>query len=562
MLAFPDEARAQGAGAFQGRTIEKVEWQGLERVSHHQMQQKIATREGGALDAPTLSKDMERLFRTGEFESEDPRETPVSVEVVLANPANAAGPVKVIFHCHERGTVGKVTFDDSLADALKRSDVDETVKTKKGSLFDSYRVKLDASELRAKVVEKGYLHAEIAPVTTKTESGVSVKFQCRLGPKVHVEEIVFDMRCPRCGEPMTAEDETCSRCKTKRDVPDPRVVKDLDGPNAMETKERKLFGLLESGFFDRRALRRDLDRVARYYRSLGYLDAKVYLDRYESSDDRSSLKVHIRVDEGERYTVSGVSLEGVHVFSKEKIVAELKMRPGRPLLGEDLRADIDKIKRLYGDRAYIHAEVDVDFRYDVTRKLLDVTFRVSEGPKVRIDRIRIEGNDKTRENVIRRDLSFYPGEYFDATKFEESYARLARKQYWKDIRWDFEPGSEPGREDFVLRVEEQRTGQFTIGGGISSNAGVFGNIALRQSNFDITAVPTSWRDVIDGHAFSGAGQLFAIQFSPGKDRSQYRVTFEEPWLLGYPVIFGVEGYIFDRNYGSEEWSENRIGGSV
>src|SRR5581483_10173529 len=132
-------------------------------------------------------------------------------------------------------------------------------------------------------------------------------------PKVHVDAIIFE------GSKQL----------------DPNVVKDAEGANALETKEQKLFGLLEAGAFDRRALRRDFDRIARYYRSQGFLDAKVYLDHYEFSDDREKLKIHVRVDEGERYNVQSVKIEGANVIPTDKIYPELKLTNGRSFLGED-----------------------------------------------------------------------------------------------------------------------------------------------------------------------------------------------------------------------------------
>ena len=91
------------------------------------------------------------------------------------------------------------------------------------------------------------------------------------------------------------------------------------------------------------------------------------------------------------------------------------------------------------------------------------------------------------------------------------------------MRLDFEPGAAPGREDLVLKVEETRTGTFILGGGISTNAGLFGNIALTQRNFDITNVPTSWRDVVEGHMFTGAGQTFSIlRFPAARPRNTCR----------------------------------------
>ncbi len=540
VLALPAAARAQDNRTYDGLEIADVRFEGLARTSELELTStKIDTKKGDKFSADVLQKDVERLYRTGDFESVDDK-PPIDVRVEYADATHKA--VIVTFRVRERQPVkAPIHYDPHLLDALKRSEIDDIVKTRPRALFDRYRVAQDAKDLQAKLLEKGYLYAEVTFKADPTGAAVDVSFIGKPGPKVHVDEIVFD---------------GASKL-------DPGVVKDAEGANALETKERKWFGLGESGNFDRRALRRDLDRIAKYYRSEGYLDAKVYLDRYETSDDRTKLKIHVRIEEGERYNIQGLTVEGAHVFATADIYKELKLKPGRAFRGEDLRADIDKIKRMYGDKAYIHAEVEVDLKYNVNRKVLDVHYRIVEGLKIRIDRIKVEGNDKTKEQVIRRELVFYPGEYFDASKVEKSINALGRLRYFKDVRIDFEPGSEPGREDLVLKIEEARTGSFTLGGGISTNAGIFGNISLTQRNFDITNVPTSWRDLTEGHAFTGAGQTFSIQLQPGKERSQYRISFVEPWLFdigGNGVLLGLDGVIFDRQ--REDWLEQRYGGTL
>lgn len=535
VLALPTVAAAQ-TSPYDGNDVTDVKFEGLSRVSEFALKAKIETTKGKAFSALTLQHDVERLYRTGEFESATADQPPVDAKVELVDPLKPKGPVVVTFRVRERKPVRKIIFEG--LDALKKTEIDDLVKTQPRGLFDNYRLQQDAKDLKTKLIEKGYLYAEVKTDKKDTGAGIDVWFIGNVGPKVHVDEVLFE---------------------GAKEL-DPSIVKDAEGPNALETKERKWFGLGDSGVFDRRALRRDLDRVARYYRSMGFLDAKVYLDRYEASEDRTKLKIHIRVEEGERYNVNALQIQGARIVDSEKILKELRLQPGKAFLGEDLRADIDRIKRMYADRAYIHSEVDVDIKYDQARKLLDLTYRVNEGPKVRIDRIKVEGNDKTRENVIRRELIFHPGEYFDATKVERSLNNLGRLRYFKDVRIDFEPGSEPGREDVVLKIEEARTGSFVLGGGISTNAGLFGNIALTQRNFDITNIPTSWRDLTEGHAFTGAGQTFSIQLQPGKERSQYRVSFVEPWLGGYPVPLSVDAFIFDRQ--REDWLEQRYGGTV
>jgi outer membrane protein insertion porin family len=134
------------------------------------------------------------------------------------------------------------------------------------------------------------------------------------------------------------------------------------------------------------------------------------------------------------------------------------------------------------------------------------------------------------------------------------------------------PGSEPGltppdaspfREptaDITAFVEETRTGRFSFGVGINSDAGVVGNIVLDETNFDITRVPTSFQDVLNGTAFRGAGQRFRMEAVPGSVLQRYLVSFNEPYLWDTPISFGTSAYFFDRLY--NDWSEQRIGGTL
>ncbi len=109
-------------------------------------------------------------------------------------------------------------------------------------------------------------------------------------------------------------------------------------------------------------------------------------------------------------------------------------------------------------------------------------------------------------------------------------------------------------------VSETQTGRFMFGAGINSDAGVTGQIVIDERNFDITRVPTSWRDFIDGTAFRGAGQGFRIEAMPGSEVQRYLVSFTEPYLLNTPVSLNLSGFLFDRRY--FDWDEQRVGGRL
>lgn len=526
-LLAPSAARAQDEWDWaEGRVVKRVQWSGLERINPAEALGMIATRPGAAFSSNTLSLDLSRLYRSGRFGS--PREgvPPVSVTVRLEGEG-----VIVELTVHELRPVLRVVFE--LSDGVKRSDVEALVTTRAGLTFDPFQLERDERAVRKKLQEDGYLHAEISHRVVPQEAGVDLFVTVRAGPQVYVDEIVYE----------------------GAEQLDPSVVADAQGPDALETKEREVFGLLEKGVYRPEAMRRDLERIARYYRSQGFLDVQVYLLEERFSLDGEALTLVVGIEEGVRYTVRRVGVEDTKVLDGDQIAALLPLKPGRPFLGEDLRGSLEKIRHLYGQRAYVHARIDADVRYDSERHLLDVDLKVDEGPRVRIEQIKIVGNSKTQEKVIRRELSLYPGEFFDADEVEASIARLGRLNYFSDVRIDFEPGSQPGSEHLLVIVDEARTGSFVLGGGVSTASGFFGNITLNQRNFDLFDVPSSWRDFIEGRAFTGAGQNLTISLQPGRQRSAYSIEFTEPYFLGLPVVFSLEGAIADR--ARETWLEAR-----
>ncbi len=534
----PRAARAQDPTPWEwaeGRMVQAVEWDGLVRLNPSEPQSMIETRAGEVFSAQRLSLDIARLYRSGRFGW--PREGIPPISVVVRQ-GDGEGVI-VEFTVHERARVRREPFVIQDGDeVLEQKELDELIRTRAGSTYDPYQIKRDVRALRRALRAKGHLLAEIDERVETHASGVDVYFTIRPGPAVYVDEIVYE----------------------GAEQLDPSIVASAQGPDALETKERQLWGLLEPGVYDPEALERDLDRIVRYYRSQGFLDAHVYKLDEQYSLDGEAVTVVLGVEEGPRYGVRRVAVEGTRVLDGDRILERLPLQPGRPFLADDLRGSLEQIRHLYGQRAYVHARVDVDVRYDRQRSMLDVTLRVDEGPRVRIEQIRIVGNEKTQEEVIRRELSFYPGEYFDADAVQASLGRLSRLRYFKDVRIDFEPGSEPGRENVVLYVEEARTGSFVVGGGVSTATGFFGNISLNQRNFDILDPPTSLDDFLSGRFFTGAGQNLSISIQPGRERSQYSIEFTEPWLLGLPVPFTVQGSARDRQ--REDWLESRLGARI
>ena len=115
-------------------------------------------------------------------------------------------------------------------------------------------------------------------------------------------------------------------------------------------------------------------------------------------------------------------------------------------------------------------------------------------------------------------------------------------------------------KDVVINVQEDNTGSLMFGLGVNSDIGLTGSIVLNERNFDITRVPTSFDDLINGTAFRGAGQEFRVEAVPGTQLQRYSISWREPFLFDTPYSLLVSGYYYQRYF--NEYSEDRVGGRL
>jgi len=157
--------------------------------------------------------------------------------------------------------------------------------------------------------------------------------------------------------------------------------------------------------------------------------------------------------------------------------------------------------------------------------------------------------------VIRRELRIHPGDKFEWYKVDRSRQRLDNLGYFGEIDFEVQPTEEKNKEDLVVRVKEAKTGEFSIGAGYSSVDEFIGLVELSQRNFDLTNPPT----------FTGGGQRISLRAEMGTTRNDYELSFTEPWLFGYPYLFGLDLYQHTRERERDvgyAWDEKRRGFSL
>ena len=285
------------------------------------------------------------------------------------------------------------------------------------------------------------------------------------------------------------------------------------------------------------------------YLDRGYLDVRLDAPTPEP-DDGGNVMLYFNVREGEPYRFGDVSVEGITLFPESALQPQVMTRSGDVASMGLVRLTAQGLQDYYGSRGYIDTRVTPTLTPRAGERTADVVYRVREGELVTVGNIRIRGNTRTRDKVIRRELLVYPGDVYNDVKARRSERRLSNLGYFSSVRRDALQTSTPHERDLVFEVEEKRTGQFMVGAGFSSVENVIGYVELSQGNFDLKGWPT----------FTGGGQKLKTRAQIGSNREDYEISFVEPWFLNRKLALGVD--LFRNEYSYTDYAVERTGAAV
>ncbi|MBT5845344.1 MAG: BamA/TamA family outer membrane protein, partial [Verrucomicrobiales bacterium] len=258
------------------------------------------------------------------------------------------------------------------------------------------------------------------------------------------------------------------------------------------------------------------------------------------------------------------------VIPKLTLMSLIRMREGEVYAPEQLlrsgpKSDLRAIQNQYGRKSHINARVLRVIRKPVTgTDKINLVFKIFEGNPFNLDLVQIEGNEKTKDFVIRRELAISSGERFDMGRVERSRSRIEGMRIFESVRTfarrgpDARQGANPGEtltDDLVVAVREKNTGNFMIGGGFSTDSGAFANVIMGQENFDIKR----WRRP---HLLQGAGQKIRLKTVAGGKYKNYRLDFEEPWLLDRKLKLTTSLYAEEMSYYSTKFNVDQTGFNI
>ncbi len=501
----PIEPVPEDGAPPEGPLVRGVRIEGLQRIEEDTVRLNLQQGNGVPLQRDLIAEDIRRLYGLGYFE--DVR--------VTTEPAGE-GAVRLVYSFEERPIVRSVTFSGN--HEIEDEKIQEVIDVPLRSMLDMNRLRRVSDRIKDLYVEKGYNFTQVYAETTRLPNHeVSVHFRIEENLKVSVNRITF------IGNDVFSSERLAE---------------------IIETKEDGLFSFLtDSGVFKEGSLARDVEMLTNFYLNHGYIKIRVAPPSAYLSPDRKSVSVTYRIEEGPQYFVGDVKLQGELIFDEGKMRRAFQTQPGLPFSRERLGADVQGVSEQYQDVGYAFVSVAPLTDIDDASRIVDLTFDVDKGNLTYINQIRIRGNTKTRDKVIRRELLVVEGQLFDGTQLRRSRERVFALGFFEEVNFSTEPAGTTGDKiDVIIEVKERSTGTLSVGVGFNSLDKFLG---IGQVSF--------------GNLL-GYGIRLNANAEFGARRQYYTISYTDPHFLDSNWSLGVDVFNSSRQY--LEYTQESVGGRI
>src|SRR5436305_6564969 len=316
----------------------------------------------------------------------------------------------------------------------------------------------------------------------------------------------------------------------------------------MKTRGQTLIHFMDkSGRLDEVQLEQDLDKIREYYQNHGFIDVQVK-DVRKDRTEKGPMIITIVIVEGPQYHVRKLTIAGYQTTTEAKISVLLKMKEGSVYSPKQLRDDAKALADAYGSGGYVDLVITPEGTPAGTG-LIDVHYSVEEGTRSFVNRVNIEGNTRTKDKVIRREVLVAPGDVFNTVRVDTTKKRLENLGYFAKVETYPEDTDIPGRKDLTILVQEKRTGSLSFGGGFSTVDKLVGFAELTQGNFDLFNWPS----------FPGGGEKFRLRIQYGTERKDALLTITEPYFLDRRLALTGQAFYTEANYLSADYDQRNYG---
>ena len=438
-----------------GLKVKTIEIRGNKRIELPAISGRLTLKAGDPYQPETVRGQVKILYDTGFFED-------VQVETEAVE-----GGTAVTFVVREKPFITEIVYDGN--ENLSDDKLKEKTTIKSQSFLDQQQAKESAEKMRLAYQDEGYFNCQVIPVVqTLDEDRKRLTFFVKEGDKTKVKEVVFE------GMRAATKEEVFKVVATREWIPWYGLFTQLKLPSFVS----------DAGILKRDELANDVERVKEVLLNKGYLNAQVGSPTVELTEDKKWFVVTYNISEGEPFTVAEVGFRGYTVFEEAELREKLKIKDGEIFQRAKIRDEITRITDMYGSKGYAFADVVPNVNPNNEERTASIILSIKEGEMMRIRQINITGNDKTRDNVIRREIRVDEQDVIDTPSLKRSFQRLTNLNFFETV--EILPSQvETDKVDLNVRVKEKPTGQFSIGGGFSTLDKLVAIADITEGNLEI-----------------------------------------------------------------------------
>ncbi|MGD0338491.1 MAG: outer membrane protein assembly factor BamA [Bacteroidota bacterium] len=410
-------------------------------------------------------------------------------------------------------------------DELSADDLNKKVTVIKGQLLTPSEINRIVKAMKKAYEEEGYLQVSIIPTLTEAPDANANK-------RSILRFTIDEGRQLRVGEIRFTGNTTVSASTLKGEM--------------KETSERTWWKFWNSARLDKKKYEEDKKLIITYYKKNGYRDAEILSDSIYYDPEVDNLVVQINLYEGPQYYIRSIVFEGSTIFKEEALLEIIGMKKGDVFDGEKFQENLygnqeqTDVLSAYRNAGYLLIRPDLQLMR-AGGDSLDIVIRFIEGNQFTVRYVEVQGNTKTRDKVVRRELYTRPGDKFSQAAIMRSYRQLQQLQYFnpEKIKPDYKLVDDK-TVDIVYEVEEKSSDTFNTSIGYSQAWGLMGSFGITFNNFSLS-------DPLAG----GGGQTlnFDWQFGEASRYRTFSISFTEPWLMDVPTTLGVSLFDTRQNYG-------------
>jgi len=489
-ISMPDEW-------YQGKPIKEIVIDGLRNIKLSEIDNLMTPYKGRLFNESTFLEIQGKLYALEYFDK---------IEPSVHRYSSASNDVIIKFTVVERPTVGRINFIGNTSAGLRRTELLEVINIKTGDIYNNSKIRAAIEAIKTKYVEKGFPEASVSfSETRNNNSTVTLAFQITENEKITIGRIEFH-----------------GNVRFKDSV--------LRGQLSLKAKS-----LINDGAFQEAKLLADREAVTKYYRDRGYIDAvvkdvtrSVIQNTKAGKNKGGNLLLTFMIEEGSLFKFGGVTFEGNVIFTSEQLNKLVISKKGETVNMTRLENDLQRVADLYFENGYIFNSITrmPDKNYQTNEVSYHIT--IVERSRAYIESISIIGNNKTKTNVILREIPLEPGDVFSKVKVMDAMRNLYNLQYFSSVIPDSLTGSSENLMELVFTVEEQPTIDVQFGLTFSGSAD--------PDTFPISGL-IKWND----RNLKGSGNELGVELNSSViDSSTLSLNYLHRWAFGLPLSLGMD----------------------